>query len=67
MADSTIMSTAYINLENFESYINDLKKFNVLLQLLKYGFPISEKLSEYVDKTTDEIYSELELMLNIPY
>lgn len=57
-------ATAYINIENFESYVNDIKKFNVLLQLLKYGFPISEKLSEYIDKTSDEIYSELELMLN---
>jgi replicative DNA helicase len=57
-------ATAYINLDNFDSYVNDIKKFNVLLQLLKYGFPISEKLSEYIDKTSDEIYSELELMLN---
>ena len=57
-------ATAYIDLENFDSYVNDIKKFNVLLQLLKYGFPISEKLSEYIDKTSDEIYSELELMLN---
>lgn len=62
---STIQdATAYIDLDNFESYVNDIKKFNVLLQLLKFGFPISEKLSEYIDKTSDEIYSELELMLN---
>ena len=60
---STIQdATAYIDLDNFESYVNDIKKFNVLLQLLKFGFPISEKLSEYIDKTSDEIYSELELM-----
>ena len=57
-------ATAYVELKNFDSYVNDLKKFNILLKLLKYGFPISDKLSEYVDKTTDEIYSELEMMLN---
>lgn len=57
-------ATAYINTDNFESYVDDIKKFNVLLQLLKYGFPISENLSEKIDKTSDEIYAELELMLN---
>lgn len=57
-------ATSYIELKNFDSYVNDIKKFNVLLKLLKYGFPISEKLSEYIDKDTDDIYSELEMMLN---
>ena len=32
-------ATAYINTDNFESYVADIKKFNVLLQLLKYGAP----------------------------
>ena len=57
-------ATAYVELKNFDSYVNDIKKFNVLLKLLKYGFPIAEKLSEYIDKNADEIYSELEMMLN---
>lgn len=62
---STIQdATTYVELKNFDSYVNDVKKFNVLLKLLKYGFPISEKLSEYIDKTIDEIYSELEMILN---
>lgn len=55
---------SYINLDNFDSYVSELKKFNILLELLKYGFPISDKLSEYVDKTSNEIYEELEMFLN---
>lgn len=55
---------AYINLDNFHSYVNDIKKFNILLELLKYGFPIADKLSDFLDKTSDEIYTELELLLN---
>ena len=57
-------ATAYAELKNFESYVADVKKFNVLLKLLKYGFPIADKLSDYMDKSCDEIYSELEMMLN---
>ena len=48
-------ATSYIELKNFDSYVNDVKKFNVLLKLLKYGFPISDKLSEYVDKAKEVI------------
>jgi replicative DNA helicase len=62
---STIQdATSYINLDNFDSYVNDVKKFNILLKLLKYGFPVSENLSSYIDKTSSEIYEELELLLN---
>ena len=34
------------------------------MQLVKYGFPVSEKLSEYADMTADDIYNELETLLN---
>lgn len=62
---STIQDAmSYINLDNFDGYVSDIKKFNVLLELLKYGFPISERLSEYVDKSLDDIYEELEMLLN---
>lgn len=55
---------SYINLDNYDGYVGEIKKWNVVLELLKYGFPVSEKLSEYADKTVDEIYEELELYLN---
>lgn len=62
---STIQdATSYIKLDNFDGYVSEIKKWNILLELLKYGFPISNKLSEYVDKSTTEIYEELEMYLN---
>lgn len=62
---NTIMqATEYVKIENLEGYIKDLKKWNCVMQLIKYGFPVSEKLSEYADMTADDIYNELETLLN---
>ena len=57
-------ATEYVKIENLDGYIKDLKKWNTVMQLIKYGFPVSEKLSEYADMTSDEIYDELEALLN---
>ena len=41
-----------------------MNKWNVVLKLIKYGFPVADKLSDYSDMSADEIYSELETLLN---
>lgn len=59
-----IDATAYVKTSNIDGYVRDLNKWNVVLKLIKYGFPVSDKLSDYSDMTADEIYSELEALLN---
>lgn len=57
-------ATAYIKEENFESYVNEVKKWNAVIKLAKIGFPVKNKLSEYVDAKAEDIYNELEALLN---
>lgn len=57
-------ATAYVKTSNIDGYVRDLNKWNVVLKLIKYGFPVADKLSDYSDMTADEIYSELETLLN---
>lgn len=57
-------ATAYIKQENIDGYVKDLKKWNVVLKLLKNKFPVADRLSELSDMTADEIYQEYEARLN---
>ncbi len=54
----------YVKVENINGYIKDLNKWNVVLQLLKMKFPVSDKLSEFADMSIDDIYSEYDAILN---
>ena len=55
---------AYIQEDNFDSYVSEIKKWNAVIKLAKIGFPVKEKLSKYVDETAEDIYNELEAWLN---
>lgn len=57
-------ATSYISTENFSGYVTEIKKWNVVRKLLDYGFPVATKLSEYADSSIDDIYKELESILN---
>jgi len=58
-------ATAYIQEENFESYVTDLRKWNTVAKLIKYGFPCDKKrLSEICDMSTEELYDEYTVYLN---
>ena len=57
-------ATAYIKEENFEAYVNEVKKWNAVIKLAKLGFPVKDKLSEYVDSKAEDIYNEFEALLN---
>lgn len=57
-------STEYVNESNFESYITELKKWKAVLKLCTKGFPVKDRLSEYVDMSTEEIYDDLEIGIN---
>lgn len=58
-------ASAYIKEENFESYVRDLRKWNVVARLVKYGFPCDKaRLSEICDMSAEELYDEYTVYLN---
>ncbi|HJG97393.1 MAG TPA: helicase [Romboutsia timonensis] len=54
----------YVNEENIEGYIEELNKWNVLIKMIKEGFPVGERFSEYIDMSCEDIYDENEGILN---
>jgi len=61
----TIQSaTTYVKVENLEGYILELNKWKSVLQLCKLGFPVKDRLSDFVDMTIEDIYNELEAQIN---
>lgn len=54
----------YIKVENFDGYVAELKKWKAVIELCKKGFPVKDRLSDYVDMTEEEIYNEHEAYLN---
>lgn len=55
---------AYVKEENIDGYIRQLNKWKVVGQLLKYGFPIKQRMKEFIDMNAEEIYDEYEATLN---
>lgn len=56
---------AYVKEENFDSYVQDLRKWNVVAKLIKHGFPCDkQRLSEICDMSAEELYDEYTVYLN---
>lgn len=55
---------SYVQTQNLESNISEMKKWSTVLQLVKKGFPVKDRLSDYVDMSEQEIYEEFEVYLN---
>lgn len=55
----------YIKEENFDSYVRDLRKWNVVAKLVKQGFPCDKaRLSEICDMSAEDLYDEYTVYLN---
>lgn len=55
----------YTKEENFDSYVRDLRKWNVVGKLIKNGFPCDKaRLSEICDMSAEELYDEYTVYLN---
>ncbi len=54
----------YVNTENLDGYIKELKKWNVVLQLVKKKFPVKDRLKDFADMTSEDVYEEYEALLN---
>lgn len=62
---STIESAmSYIKVENLDGYVTELRKFKAIIKMCKAGFPVKDRLSEYMDMKLEEIYNEYEAFLN---
>lgn len=54
----------YVEVENLYGYITEMRKWKAVIQLCKRGFPVKDRLSDFNDMTTEEIYNEYEAFLN---
>ena len=45
----------YVKEENLDSYVQELRKWLALQKLVKRGFGVSERLSEFCDMTAEDI------------
>ena len=45
----------YVEVENFDGYIKDLKKFKTLKTMNELGFPVAKNFSKYVDMSLEDI------------
>lgn len=55
---------SYVVEENIGGYIDELNKWNAVLQLLVKRFPVADKIKSFVDMTATEIYDTYEAQLN---
>lgn len=54
----------YISEDNLDAYIAELKKWNTVIQLVKKGYPVCDRLEDYIDMSLNDIYDEFETFLN---
>lgn len=62
--DTIDAAMTYVKTENLNGYIIEMQKWEAVLKLGNYGFPVKDRLSDYADMTSEEIYNELEARLN---
>ena len=62
--DTISSAMGYVQVENLDGYISELRKWKVLIQLCKRGFPVKDRLSDFADMTSEDIYNEFEAFLN---
>lgn len=62
--DTVVSAMEYVQVENLYGYIAELKKWKAVIELCKRGFPVKDRLSDYVDMTEEEIYNEHEAYIN---
>lgn len=55
---------SYVNVVNLSGYVSEIRKWNAVIKLIQKGFPVGDELSNYVDMSAEEIYSQLETFLN---
>lgn len=62
--DTIDKATEYIKTSNISGYINELKKWETVIRMIASGFPVTDRIKEFVDMSLDEIYKEYDALLN---
>lgn len=62
--ETIINAGEYVKEETFDSYVQDMKKWNAVLSIAKRGWVSKNKLSRYADMSAEEIYDEFQIYLN---
>ena len=62
--DTIVSAIGYVNEENLDGYVSELRKWTAVAELAKIGFPVGENLSKYIDMDEERIYNQLEARLN---
>lgn len=62
--NSIELATKYIKVDNIDGYIEELNKWNVVIQLVKNRFPIAKHIKKFIDMTSEDIYVQYEAILN---
>lgn len=58
------ITVKHVNIENFDAYVSEIRKFNALIKLCGLGFPVRDRISEFMDMSAEEIYDEYMVKLN---
>lgn len=56
--------TSLINLDNIETYYDNLAKSNILIGLHKHGFNVMNNLDKFKEMTSEQVYDFFEYQLN---
>ena len=62
--DTIDKATEYIKASNISGYVNELKKWETVIRMIASGFPVTDRIKEFVDMSLDEIYKEYDALLN---
>lgn len=63
--DTILNAGDYIKTDNFDGYVDELHKWNAVLELVEQGFRLDEDiLKDYRDMSAEDIYNEFSLLLN---
>lgn len=62
--DTIDKATEYIKTDNISGYVNELKKWETVIRMIASGFPVTDRIKEFVDMSLDEIYKEYDALLN---
>lgn len=54
----------HLHEKNMQGYVDELRKWQAVIRLLKGGYPVYNRISEFVDCTATDIYNEYEANLN---
>ncbi len=62
--DTIDKAKEYVNVENISGYVDELNKWNAVLQLIARRFPVHDKIKEFIDMDLNQIYDLYEVQLN---